>query len=151
VTTWIGQKTDENANFLHWIKEYLLSFHFHFSCRNLAKLFIGGCMHVVRQNPTAATTNFYSCMTIKDLGATGAIFSANCFLSPCATPKEVLRGQQIEISRSVFDSYHHVRSGSLANFQNRDCPETGHFPSRTPEFQKNQKKKDSIFFFKFFS
>ena len=47
-------------------------------------------------NRTAATTNFYSCMTIKDLGATGAIFSANCFLSPCATPIEVLRGQPIK-------------------------------------------------------
>ena len=53
-------------------------------------------------NRTAATTNFYSCMTIKDLGATGAIFSANCFLSPCATPIEVLRGQAIKLIHVAY-------------------------------------------------
>ena len=31
---------------LQWVRRYPLSLHFHFSCRNLAKLFIGGCMHV---------------------------------------------------------------------------------------------------------
>ena len=28
---------------------------------------------------------------------------------------------------------HHIQSGNPENFQNLDCPETGRFPSRTPE------------------
>ena len=144
-------KNRRKCRFFALDKGIPIIFSFPFFMQKSSKTFYRWMHACSTTNRTIATTNFYSCMTIKDLGATGAIFSANCFLSPCATPKEVLRGQQIEISRSVFDSYHHVRSGSVANFQNRDCPETGRFPSRTPEFQKNQKKKDSIFFFKFFS
>ena len=63
-------------------------------------------MHACRRQTVLLlhTTNFYSCMTIKDLGATGAIFSANCFLSPCATPIEVLRGQKIKLIQVVSTS-----------------------------------------------
>ena len=38
----------------------------------------------------------------------------------------------------------HVQSRSPANFQNPDCPETGRFPSQTPDIKKKKKKKKKI-------
>ena len=46
---------------------------------------------------------------------------------------------------------HHVRSGSLPNFQNPDCPETGRFRSRTRDtLLKIEKKSPKCFFFQMF-
>ena len=53
------------------------------SCRKSSKTFYRW-MHACIVYSTTYNCTSYTTMTIKDLVATRAIFSANCFLSPCA-------------------------------------------------------------------
>ena len=43
-------------------------------------------------------------------------------------------GQELAKILSKGFTGHHVGSGESENFQNLDCPETGRFPSRMPDF-----------------
>ena len=52
-----------------------------------------------------------------------------------AAEAEAAREARAKVSHLFQGSTgHHFRSGSPENFQNPDRPETGRFPSRTPDF-----------------
>ena len=62
-----------------------------------------------------------------------------------ANGKIALKDKLLHEPQRASRKEHHLRSGSPANFQNPDCPETGRFPSHLT-FKNRKKIQKNIFF-----